>query len=122
MFHAVDCTRFRLPFVSSSHHKRVSRLFGCRVQLPVSTVLDLHQIQAITPDKFVARLIDEDYHEVPLKLIKRQRENMTQPPKTVEQYLVTLEQQCLRHVKRIDINVEFSGQERSRIVTTQQKM
>jgi hypothetical protein len=57
-------------------------------------VLDPFQIQAITPDEFVVRLIDEDYHEV-LKIVKRQRENMTQPSLTVEQYLAMLEQQRL---------------------------
>ena len=58
------------------------------------SVLEPYQVKAITPDDFVTRLINEDYHEV-LKLIKRQRENMAQPPKTVEQYLATLKQQRL---------------------------
>jgi len=58
------------------------------------TVLDSFQIQAITPDEFVMRLIDEDYHEI-LKLVKRQRENMKQPPMTIEEYLAMLEQQRL---------------------------
>jgi len=58
------------------------------------TILDSFQIRAITPDEFVMRLIDEDYHEV-LKLVKRQRENMKQPSLTVEEYLAMLEQQRL---------------------------
>jgi hypothetical protein len=57
-------------------------------------VLDPFQVQAITPDEFVVRLIDEDYHEI-LKLVKRQRENMTLPSLTVEQYLEMLERQRL---------------------------
>ena len=59
-----------------------------------STILDPLQIQAITPDEFVMRLINEDYHEV-LKLVKRQRENMKQPSLTVEQYMAMFEQQRL---------------------------
>ena len=58
------------------------------------TVLDSFHVQAITPDEFVMRLIDEDYHEI-LKLVKRQRENMKQPSLTVEEYLAMLEQQRL---------------------------
>jgi len=58
------------------------------------TVLDAFQVQAVTPDEFVMRLIDEDFHEV-LKLIKRQRENMKQPSLTVAEYLVMLEHQRL---------------------------
>jgi predicted nucleic acid-binding protein len=59
-----------------------------------SNVLEPFQIQAITPDEFVIRLFEEDYHEV-LKLIKRQRENMTRPSLAVEQYLALLDQQRL---------------------------
>ncbi|MCL2305574.1 MAG: PIN domain-containing protein [Planctomycetaceae bacterium] len=59
-----------------------------------SAALVPHGIQAVTPDEFVMRLIAEDYREV-LKFVKRQRENMTRPAKTVDQYLVTLEAQRL---------------------------
>lgn len=58
------------------------------------SVLEPHKIKAITPDEFVMRLIEEDAHEV-LKLVKHQRGKLTRPPKTVEQYLATLEQQRL---------------------------
>jgi hypothetical protein len=57
-------------------------------------VFDFFQIQAFTPDEFVVRLIDKDYRAV-LKLVKCQRENITQPSLTADQYLTMLEQQCL---------------------------
>ena len=58
------------------------------------TALESYEIQAITPDEFSLRLLDVDYHEI-LNLIKRQRQNMTRPPLTVEEYLTMLERQRL---------------------------
>ena len=58
------------------------------------TALEPRKIRAITPDEFVLRLLKVNHHEI-LDLIKRQRQNMTRPPLTVEEYLVMLERQRL---------------------------
>ena len=57
-------------------------------------VLAPYGIKAITPDDFLVRLAYEDAGAV-LATIKRQREHLNNPPKTVEEHLATLEQQRL---------------------------
>ena len=57
-------------------------------------VLEPLGIKTLTPDEFLVRLIDEDAEDV-LATIKRQRERLKNPPKTVDEHLATLEKQGL---------------------------
>jgi len=59
-----------------------------------NNILAPYGIEAITPDEFLIRLIDENAEAV-LSTIKRQREHLKNPPKTVEEHLATLEKQGL---------------------------
>ena len=60
-----------------------------------TAVLATYGIEAITPDEFLVRLIDENPGAV-LATIKRQREHLKNPPRTVDEHLETLEKQNLR--------------------------
>jgi predicted nucleic acid-binding protein len=58
------------------------------------TFLRSFDIKAVAPDEFVLRLIhDEPYHI--LQAVKKHRLSLTRPPKTVNEYLATLEKQKL---------------------------
>jgi predicted nucleic acid-binding protein len=52
-------------------------------------------IEAITPDKFIVQLINENAGAV-LAVVKRHRVRLKNPPKTAEEHLATLEKQGLR--------------------------
>ena len=56
--------------------------------------LEPYGIEAMSPDKFVLRLIQEKANLV-LIATKIHRANLTRPPKTVDEYLATLEKQKL---------------------------
>ena len=57
-------------------------------------ILTPYGIKAVTPDEFLVRLIYENAEAV-LATIKRQREQLKNPPKTVKEHLETLEKQGL---------------------------
>ena len=59
-----------------------------------ASALEPYKIEAMTPDKFIAHLLVKDTGAV-LAAIKRQRENLKNPPKTVQEHLATLEKQRL---------------------------
>ena len=59
-----------------------------------NTILQLHNIEAIPPDQFVQRLIQKESSRV-LRAVKMHRLGLTRPPKTVDEYLATLEKQRL---------------------------
>ena len=56
--------------------------------------LEPYGIEAMSPDKFVLRLIQEKANLV-LMVVKTHRVNLTRLPKTVDEYLATLEKQKL---------------------------
>jgi len=51
-------------------------------------------IEAVSPDDFVWRLIQKEPDRI-LEAAKKHRSDLTRPPKTVEEYLATLEKQGL---------------------------
>ena len=58
------------------------------------TIMQSYGIEAISPDKFVLQLIQQSLYFV-LRAAKTHRLSLTRPPKTVEEYLATLEKQGL---------------------------
>jgi PIN domain len=56
-----------------------------------ASVLGQYNIEAIHPDEFVVRLLDESPEAV-LEAARRQRAGLRRPPKTAAEYLATLEQ------------------------------
>ena len=54
------------------------------------SVLGRYRIEAIHPDKFIARLFDEDVDAV-LLAARLHRASLKRPPKSADQYLATLE-------------------------------
>ena len=58
------------------------------------TILQLYNIEAMPPDQFVQRLIQKESSRV-LRAVKMYRLGLTRPPKTVDEYLATLEKQRL---------------------------
>ena len=59
-----------------------------------NAALKQYGIEAISPDEFVVRLIQESPYAF-LRAVKKHRLSLTRPPKTVEEYLATLEKQGL---------------------------
>ena len=59
-----------------------------------NAVLKQYEIEAMSPDEFVLRLIQESPYAF-LRAVKKHRLSLTRPPKTVEEYLATLEKQGL---------------------------
>jgi hypothetical protein len=56
-----------------------------------ATALGPYGIEAVHPDEFVSRLIDESPGDV-LAAVRRQRAALKRPPKTAAEYLATLDQ------------------------------
>jgi hypothetical protein len=90
----------QLPDANDRHvlaaaiHAGASHIVTCNLRDFPSDVLAPFGIQAVSPDDFLARLIDENV-EVVLAVVKRQRTQLKNPPKTVDEYLLTLEKQGL---------------------------
>jgi len=59
-----------------------------------NAVLQSHDVEAVLPDDFVMRLIQDKPDRV-LNVVKYHRQSLARPPKTVEEYLATLEEQGL---------------------------
>ena len=59
-----------------------------------NSILQPHNIEAVLPDEFVMRLIQKRPDSV-LKAVKLHRSRLFRPPKTVDEYLATLEEQGL---------------------------
>ena len=59
-----------------------------------NTALQPYGIEALSPDEFVLRLIQKRPHRV-LMAVTSHRLSLTRPPKTVDEYLETLEKQGL---------------------------
>ena len=57
-----------------------------------STVLQSYPIEAISPDEFIFRLLQKRPERI-FDVVKLHRLSLTRPPKTVEEYLATLEKQ-----------------------------
>ena len=59
-----------------------------------STILQTYNIEAVSPDELVMRLIQKRPERI-LDVVKIHRQSLARPPKTVEEYLATLEEQGL---------------------------
>ena len=59
-----------------------------------NAVLQPHNIEAVSPDELVMRLIQKRPVHI-LDVVKTHRLSLTRPPKTVDEYLATLEEQGL---------------------------
>jgi len=59
-----------------------------------NTILQSHNIEAVLPDDFILRLLQSESYRV-VRAIRRFRTKLTRPPKTVDEYLATLEKQGL---------------------------
>lgn len=59
-----------------------------------NAALEPYGVKAISPDDFIMRLIGENAKAV-LEMVRRQRERLKNPPKTVDEHLATLEKQRL---------------------------
>ena len=90
----------QLPDANDRHvlaaaiHAGASHIITCNLRDFPNDVLAPFGIKAVSPDDFLVRLIDENA-EVVLAAVKRQRTRLKNPPKTVEEYLATLEKQGL---------------------------
>jgi len=80
--------------LAAAIHAGVSFIITNNVRDFPDDVLASLKIEAMTPDEFLVRLIDENI-DVVLTTIRRQREHLKNPPKTVDEHLATLEQQGL---------------------------
>jgi predicted nucleic acid-binding protein len=58
------------------------------------TILAVYNIEAVLPDDFVLRLIQENPNRV-MEAVKNHRLRLVHPPKTPDEYLATLEKQGL---------------------------
>jgi predicted nucleic acid-binding protein len=71
-----------------------SVIVTCNLDDFPQTALAPYNIEAISPDEFIDRLKQMDSHVV-VQAACRHRSRLTRPPKTVEEYLATLEEQGL---------------------------
>ena len=60
-----------------------------------NSMLQPYGIEAVSPDKFIWRLIQQMPRTV-LQVVKKHRSSLKNPPKTVDEYLATLKKQGLR--------------------------
>ena len=61
------------------------------------TILQPYGIEAVSPDEFIWRLIQQIPRTV-LQAVKKHRLSLLNPPKTVDEYLATLEKQKLAEI------------------------
>ena len=80
--------------LAAAIHAKVSHIATCNIRDFPNDVLEPFGIEAIVPDDFLVRLINKNAGVV-LAAIKRQREHLKNPPKTVEEHLETLATQGL---------------------------
>ena len=59
-----------------------------------NAIMQSYGIEAISPDEFALRLIKKEFNRA-FRAIKKHRLSLTRPPKTVDEYLATLERQGL---------------------------
>jgi len=59
-----------------------------------NTILQSYNVEAVSPDEFVIRLIQKMPDQV-LRVVKRHRLDLKRPPKSVDEHLKTLEKQGL---------------------------
>jgi len=57
-------------------------------------ILQSYGIESVSPDEFALRLIQKESNRA-LRSIRKHRLSLTRPPKTVDEYLATLEKQGL---------------------------
>jgi predicted nucleic acid-binding protein len=73
-----------------------------------NTILQQHGVESVLPDEFILRLIQTEPDRV-LQAAKNHRSDLNNPPKTVDEYLETLEEQKLFKT------VEFLRQHKDKI-------
>ena len=76
--------------LAAAIHGRAAFIITFNVNDFPAPVLEQFNIQAIHPDKFIARLWDEHPVAV-LEATRRQREALKKPPKSSAEYIATLE-------------------------------
>jgi len=59
-----------------------------------NTILRFYNIEALSPDDFILRLIQKEPNRV-LRAVRNHRSGLTRPSQTVDEYLATLEKQGL---------------------------
>ena len=92
--------RLKLPDPDDRHvlavaiHKQVEYIVTFNLDDFPNKILQPYGIAAISPDKFVLRLIQKAPRTV-LQAVKKHRLSLIRPSKTVDEYLATLEKQGL---------------------------
>jgi predicted nucleic acid-binding protein len=90
----------QLPDVDDRHvlavaiHVKAKYIVTFNVRDFPTTVLDTYQVGVLSPDDFIMRVIKNDEHPF-INTVAKHRAKLTRPPKTVDEYLATLEQQKL---------------------------
>ena len=94
--HLIDALHLPDPndrhVLAAAIRAEASLIVTCNLSDFPQTTLALHNIEAVSPDKFIWRLIQKDSNIV-IQAAYRHRSRLTRPPKTVEEYLATLERQ-----------------------------
>ena len=90
----------RLPDPNDRHvlavaiHAKASLIVTYNLRDFPSDVLASYNIEAVSPDDFVFSLLRNNAEEI-LYAVKLHRESLKCPPKTIDEYLATLEKQKL---------------------------
>lgn len=80
--------------LAAAIHARASFIVTFNVKDFPKNALSSHGVEAVLPDDFVVKLIASRPDQV-LKAVRLQREQLLNPPVTVDEHLATLEKQCL---------------------------
>lgn len=81
--------------LAAAIHCGAERIITCNLKHFPSDVLSTHGIEAQHPDDFVLELMEAEEDAV-ISAVRRHRRSLKEPPKTVEEYLIGLEQAQLR--------------------------
>jgi predicted nucleic acid-binding protein len=94
--------------LAAAMHAQAKYIVTSNIRDFPNAVLSSHQVEAISPDDFTLRVINDDIQPF-ITAVAAHRNSLTRPPKTVEQYIETLEEQKLHKT------VEFLRQHKDKI-------
>ena len=80
--------------LAAAIHKKAKYIVTFNLKDFPKTILQSYDVEAIPPDAFIQQLIPTSSHFI-IEAARDNRANLSNPPKTVEQFLATLEQQKL---------------------------